>query len=360
MKPRTCAIYLGVVASGLLLGYLAKNIVHAFHSRPVLRVEPAVFELGEVGTGQVYTGTFSIENKGRQPLSLQVLKVSCTCTVAEMCESPLGPGQRASIKLHVRAPESEKEFGSYLSLKTNDPDQTQVDLQIRGRAVSVLNIMPQTLLFGELSTRELPVTKQLTVRPGTLAKPGMLQDLRVSSEGKDFVLNVAKSEEEMIISVTIGPGVPIGALRDNLNLALGSPAEYALEVPILAGIKGDYEISPASFVFGRVNVGTSTMRQCSITPVSPTAVIEILPENHPDRWSEALKLDIERGENEAIIKATFTPTSQEGVFERNVGIKLTDAKDSQPQYFQVPVLAVVHSTGSRQAIAGKQPVSRTQ
>jgi hypothetical protein len=355
MTLKTKVIYLAVGASGLVLGCLAKSHLHTLGWGPMLRVEPTVVDLGQVGTGQVYTGTFTVENRGRKPLTLSALKVSCTCTVAQMCESPLAPGQRASIKLHVRAPNDEARFGSYLTLKTNDPAQTQVNLHIQGQAVSVLNIAPLALLFGDVAIRDLPITKRFHVRAGKLAKPGMLDRLEATSTAKDIQCNVSRSGDEAVVDVTIASDMPMGALQDNIKLALKACDDYTVHVPVVAEIKGDYAIRPSSLVFGKVRTGTSAVCQCSITPVPSGTTIEILPESHSDKWDDLLSLHIERTADGAIIKATLTPGSERGVLERKVRIKLTPEDKSRPQYAQIPLLAAVSPSGSRQAMAIAQP-----
>jgi hypothetical protein len=109
---------------GLFFGTIFKQPV------PELRIENEIVDLGKVGTGQTYPGIFVIENRGSSPLTIELKRVSCACTVAKMCKSPLAPKERATITTYTSAPRQEGLFGSKLSLETNDPKQPLVILEI--------------------------------------------------------------------------------------------------------------------------------------------------------------------------------------------------------------------------------------
>ena len=350
------ALGLTIGAAGLLLGHLTRGLIGVLPAPPVLRIDPAVLDLGQVGTGQVYTGTFTIENKGRMPLSVERLKVSCTCTIAEMCTSPIAPGRKASIKLHVQAPYAEKGFASSLTIQTNDPANPQADLHIQGQAVSVLKVAPLTLLFGDVSVRDLPATKRLTVLPGKLANPGAMERLDVTCNNEDVTTTMCRVEGQVAVEVTICPNTPLGVLQDRIRLTLKGRDDYVMDVPLVAAIKGDYQVNPASFVFGNVVSGVSATQQCQISPVDNEDEVEVVRiKSNREQSGDSLAFEVERIPGKATVKARFTAGPGRGVLEGTVWIKVARNKGLQSQYLRAPILAIVGPSASAQIPPESEP-----
>jgi hypothetical protein len=114
---------------------------------------------------------------------------------------------------------------------------------------------------------------------------------------------------------------------------------YTLGVPVISQVKGDYDVLPASLFFGRVTANTSETRECLITPFQHGDSLELVSST-ADMSSNPLVIEIDRESDGAVVRGTFTAQLGKGVFERTLKFKLTPRDGSEPQYLQVPAIAL--------------------
>ena len=57
------------------------------------------FDFGTIKQGEVVTHEFAFVNEGSGPLFLVEAQASCGCTVPEISEAPIAPGEKSSIKV---------------------------------------------------------------------------------------------------------------------------------------------------------------------------------------------------------------------------------------------------------------------
>ncbi len=184
--------YVLVMTVGLLFGILLKIAIPAIWHQPAISIEPEIIDFGEVGTAQVYTGVFTVKNSGHAPLNVSLLKANCTCTVTEMCENPILPGEKSPIKVQMKAPNVEQDFGAEIAIKTNDNHNPEITLGMHGTAVSVLKVNPLNLLFGDVHVKDLPLRKKFVIQTGRLAKQSMLESLQVKCDHPSIISKSSK------------------------------------------------------------------------------------------------------------------------------------------------------------------------
>lgn len=353
MKSKSYSGYLSVVVAGLLLGLVLKKTLTEIWHQPAVFVEPTVFDFGQVGTGQVYTAVYAVENRGRAPLEVRLLKANCMCTVAEMCQNPILPGRQSQVKARIKAPDAEAPFGSELAIETNDPRHPQINLQMRGTAASVLSITPNPLLIADVHVRDLPLTKTITIRPGRLARLGVLAFLGVACDHPSLCLNVVKDANQVLVDVTLSRDVPIGAVRTEVVFKINDDSNYTLAVPVVCQVRGDYNIVPASLFFGKVEAGTLSATECHVAPFGANDRLELIS-GEADIAEDPLRVEIVRSTDRALIRGIFSAGIQKNVFERTLTFKLTPAGGSPPQYLQVPAIAITSTPQIKSNVTAKQ------
>ena len=64
-----------------------------------LKFEHTRYRFGFVHQGEIVKFEYRFENTGTEPITISDVKVECSCTEVEKPESPVKPGERASIKV---------------------------------------------------------------------------------------------------------------------------------------------------------------------------------------------------------------------------------------------------------------------
>lgn len=108
----------------------------------------AVFDKTEYNFGVMEAGeeghhTFTVINKSPdRPLVLKKGKTTCKCTLSDLPNGTLQPGESTKIKLSWTIPQGAEEFSQTAKIHTSDPENRTVVLSIVGQVRSAIEIMP--------------------------------------------------------------------------------------------------------------------------------------------------------------------------------------------------------------------------
>ncbi|WP_153555910.1 DUF1573 domain-containing protein [Roseimaritima sediminicola] len=94
---------------------------------------------------------FVIKNVGDAPLELAVLKTTCKCTLGELADSSLAPGESTTVHMTWEAKTDGKRFQQTATVSTTDPYQGELQLRIIGDIVDALSARPRNWIAGEVS-----------------------------------------------------------------------------------------------------------------------------------------------------------------------------------------------------------------
>ncbi len=76
-------------------------------------------DFGKVKKGPVAEHTFEFVNEGKQPLIVQDVTPSCSCTKVEWDKQPILPGQKGHITLGVKTSELSGSFNKSVYIRSN-------------------------------------------------------------------------------------------------------------------------------------------------------------------------------------------------------------------------------------------------
>jgi hypothetical protein len=89
---------------------------------------------------------------GEDDLRLRLGATTCKCTLGELDREALAPGEQTEVKLSWTVKEGESDFKQSAQLITNDPGRVVIQLEIIGKVVDQIDIVPETWTFGEVAT----------------------------------------------------------------------------------------------------------------------------------------------------------------------------------------------------------------
>jgi hypothetical protein len=133
---------------------------------PLAKVDPLVVDVGriEVDKDPHGVGEFRIRNTGTGVLRILETSVTCGCTMPTWPPPSISPGGEVTVPVRVKARNETGEHSSLVSVTTNDPVNSHLEVRIRWSERHAITCNPATIDFG-------------TVESGKLAKAALEVDL---------------------------------------------------------------------------------------------------------------------------------------------------------------------------------------
>lgn len=225
---------------------------------------PAVIVVGgesyDFGVGQrntELTHTFVIENVGTAPLELTIGHTTCKCTVSELDEDAIAPGDAASVTLTWKLNSMEEEFRQTAEIYTNDPLRPTVVLSVSGLVIEQVKAVPKFIVLGDVPAREGRETEfylygvkveDLQVTDATFLRPETAEFYTVEFE--DFPVSQLKDEPHVTSAIlgrlTIKPGLPLGPIDQKIKVTTNIDGAMAEPLEISGTVVSDVSVVGAS------------------------------------------------------------------------------------------------------------------
>ncbi len=123
-----------LAAAGLASAALIVYVMLSGSGTPRIDVSPVSRDFGEVAAEAVMTAGFQISNTGDAELEIYRISSSCGCTYVDTQTLSLAPGGTTTLKVtvdHELMP-TEGEFFHVVFLATNDPEESEITLELVG------------------------------------------------------------------------------------------------------------------------------------------------------------------------------------------------------------------------------------
>ncbi|MFN3193616.1 MAG: DUF1573 domain-containing protein [Aureliella sp.] len=216
-------------------------------------VDGPEFDFGTMMHGTEMSHDFVFKNVGDGPLVLDMGESSCKCTVGELDQSIIQPGDQTNVTLTWKAQALVPEFGQNATIITNDVDALEVKLSVFGNITRSVSSVPDRIQLGTLADDQ-EVNKSVFV----FSYLDEMQVLEDSFEWTDaatrklvkFEVSRVTVEEAGIrehmnakhayrVDVGWGPGLPIGQLSGRIQYRTIQPEESGtLEIPVSGSVAG--------------------------------------------------------------------------------------------------------------------------
>ncbi|REJ73314.1 MAG: DUF1573 domain-containing protein [Planctomycetota bacterium] len=208
--------------------------------RPVAAIETTEHTFERMAAGETGTHAFEIENTGEAPLKIAMGPSSCTCTIGNLADDELPPGESTEVTLEWTPKGAEPMFTQQARIWTNDPARPEVVLSVSGEVVNSVLTMPQ----GIWSLGSIP-DNEPTEFSGIIAS--MIEDsFEITSieTSRPEILSanaVPMSEEELSeagavsgyrLDCELQPKMPVGSFQEMITVAttLEDNAEFQFVV----------------------------------------------------------------------------------------------------------------------------------
>lgn len=233
------------------------EILGSMKGRPVLEVVGDIeYDFGSMMHGTSMSHDFLVKNSGEGPLVLEMGESSCKCTVGDLDSSILKPGEETKVTLTWKAQAVMRDFGQSATIKTNDPDQTEVKFSIFGDITRSIVIVPDALEIGNISDSEevnrnfyvlsyLDGTESLTDLTWTADSSREFVELQAEKiEAKGLKLQAPKGAKSAFeVSLKLKQGLAIGPFASRIQFGTNHGEDVrTLELPVNGRVTGIIEL----------------------------------------------------------------------------------------------------------------------
>ncbi len=227
-------------------------LVNPLAARPKVVVDREDYDFGSMDSSVTMSHVFRVTNQGDADLTLEKGATSCKCTIAALAGSRVKPGESVEVKLEWTAKGPSGDFHQNAVIVTNDPARPRVVLNVSGKVVQSLVASPSDVVFSRIGTGQ---TKTAEVRLYAF-RSEQLEVVRHSftqaSTAKYFTVAFAPlpagelkspgAKSGLAMTITVKPGLPLGAIRQRIRLETNLKGTESLEVPIQGTVAGDISI----------------------------------------------------------------------------------------------------------------------
>lgn len=116
-------------------------------SKPIAVVRESEFDFGMVDPHTTLTHDFVLKNEGDAPLALSVAGTSCKCTIGNLENDFLPPGEQTTVTLTWNTGYQAERYEQTADIKTNDPLRRTITLRVKGE-VKAEFVAPEQVVFS--------------------------------------------------------------------------------------------------------------------------------------------------------------------------------------------------------------------
>jgi hypothetical protein len=271
MKKVVLVVFVAVLL-GLVIGPVTA-MLRARHAPPIggakVEVGAVAFDFGEMDSAKDGSHEFTFWNRGTAPLILTRGATSCRCTVSEIADPALNPGQSTTVRVTWKSKHAAGPFMQSVTIGTSDPGRPEVTLTIKGEFTEPLHIVPDELTFGQI-IGDTPVACEARIfsrLPNCPVKivHEQFTDLDLA---KYFQVDIRPLTDEelrpakgavsgVLVKVTAKPGLPPGRFQQRILLRTNLPSAPEVDLPLFGSIGKDVSVAGAGWDddIGVLNVG---------------------------------------------------------------------------------------------------------
>lgn len=221
-------------------------------SYPQAELPETVYEFGNIERGTSMSHEFLIRNVGTEPLHVEVASTTCKCTVGDLDDKDVEPGEETKVLLEWVAKTPPGPFRHGAVLSTNDPTQSTIDLTVEGQVVDSTAMTPSELIFGTVRAGESETASlylmqflddEIEVSDYELSDPELAEQIEVSiTEAPADELPSPDAVRGLKVSATYTSGKTVGPFQCWLTIATNLKNAEKLSIPIAGNVVGDISI----------------------------------------------------------------------------------------------------------------------
>lgn len=220
------------------------------HNDPMVEVDNPDFDFGSMDSHTTATHDFIFRNVGGAPLELEAGRTTCKCTLSEIGDDVILPGESGKVTLEWSGKDGAGPYSQTATIITNDPRKPTVELRIHGEMTARVQVVPNSLVFSSVTAGQ-PANGSVRVY-GYLDDPLQITDHEIDDpEGIEVSFSSIPQkdlDEEKYatsgyqVDVALKPGLPLGPFRKKIHLDTNLEDHGKLVIPVEGVVSSDISI----------------------------------------------------------------------------------------------------------------------
>lgn len=211
--------------------------------QPRIEVEQTEFDFGTMELGSSQSHEFVLRNIGKGPLTLMAGDTTCKCTISDLKNGTLAPGDSTTATLKWTAAPGFTYFRQSANIKTNDPFRRVIKLVVVGTIDEPVHFFPKSeIVFSSLMPHEdgrdeVQLLTSLTDRfeiHGVSTSDHKLDpyvELTTEPVAIEELPKYPGAKSGIAIRVHVKPGLPLGRFRQLVEFST-NVSKSPIKLPI--------------------------------------------------------------------------------------------------------------------------------
>jgi hypothetical protein len=309
---------------------------------PVMEVETDTFKMGVVDNDKATTKELMITNPGRRTLEIKDITSSCACTIGEMEQTEIRPGQSAPLKVTIY-PNRIPGFYSHktLTIMSNAGADPMKKIDVIAKIDPEFSVEPEKIEFGEVEKGQTVKRNVLLRQVGAEAIELLnVKPLAESQAGVTFTYEKRPESEwleagkpEYDITAELQPWAPIGKIKESFQIITTCKRVPRFRCLYEAQVNGFYELSKSRMFFSmRPNASKDVpLDSLRVEADRPIEIVDLKVSG--DAFRAAWKSGASK--NTAIIEIYAEPGAQPGRRNETLAFSVKSAEETLPNRVQV-------------------------
>ncbi len=221
-------------------------------------VDGEAYDFGVMDRGETRSHTFLIRNHSQLPLELEIGSTTCKCTVGKLKSDSIPPQGTGEVTLEWSARSLDTEFRQSATIKTNNDFRPTILLSVFGRVLQIVQAVPNDIAFSDVTIRD-ERTADLMLYGYKDTELDIIEYRWVNEDIADFfefeyapaeVDPLAKEQgalAALACQIRMKPGLPLGPVRQLLEVKTTASRSGVLDVPVRARVTGDVSLTGSGY-----------------------------------------------------------------------------------------------------------------
>ena len=316
--------YANIMLMGLLCAHLFIIQAEAQDEEqlkvPKIYIPETTFDFGAQLYDKPISHFFQARNDGTVPLTLQLGKASCGCTVHSVEDFSVLPGESTQIQIGYNPKVKEKHPGLHnftTELTTNDPNNPKMAISIKGRLVDQVDTRTQRINFGTITKAPLPSQPLRIDCYGDTFTPKVIS---IKAESPKIKISTLKLEEtsnrrSYIYEIELDTKGLATDFKSFITVKTDSIRVPSLEIPVQVQHISPIVISPSRALFSICYPGSDKTIKISLRSTEKDTQVSGAKSTH-----EFIKVSLakDKNPNNWVLNATLHPS---GTVEKPTPLK---------------------------------------